>query len=189
MSVLKENKNKSKFNKLIIDVQPQLFSFIFSLVPHKQDAEDILQKTNLILCEKQETFNPELGSFKTWSFKIARYQVMAHKTLHSRSRIHFSNELSETLADEAIDYDTPKIQKNALDKCYNRLPEHMKKIAELRFKKELTMKEISVCTKRPVGAISATLFRIRQNILGCINEAFKEAEEEYDKRKSRAFYL
>lgn len=189
MSILNQNKNKIKFNKLITDIQPQLFSFIFSLVPHKQDAEDVLQKTNLILCEKQETFNPELGSFKTWSFKIARYQVMAHRTLHSRSKICFSNELTEVLADEAMDYETPKIKKNALDKCYNRLPKHMKRIAELRFKKELTMKEISVCTKRPVGAVSATLFRIRENILGCINEAFKEAEEEYDREKGRTLHL
>lgn len=188
MSILKQNKNKIKFNKLITDIQPQLFSFIFSLVPHKQDAEDILQKTNLILCEKQETFNPELGSFKAWAFIIARYQAMKHKTKHCRSKICFSNELTESLADEAIDYDTPQIQKNALNKCYNKLPEHMKKIAELRFKKELTMKEISVCTNRPIGAISATLFRIRQNILGCINEALKEAEEEYDK-SNRVFHF
>ncbi|MDB4348319.1 hypothetical protein OAA62_00230 [bacterium] len=127
MSILKENKNKLKFNKLIIDVQAQLFPFIFSLVPHKQDAEDILQKTNLILCEKQEIFNPELGSFKAWAFSIARYQAMKHKTKHCRSKICFSNELTESLVDEAIDYDTPQIQKNALNKCYDKLPEHMKK--------------------------------------------------------------
>lgn len=179
MSILKENKNKLKFNKLLIDAQAQLLSFIFSLIPHKQDAEDILQKTNLILIQKQEEFNPKLGSFKTWSFNIARYQVMGHKTKYSRSKIFFSNELTEALADQAIDYDESQIQQNALNKCYDRLPEHMKKIAELRFKKELNMKEISSCTNRPIGAISATLFRIRQNILGCINEAFKEAEKEY----------
>ncbi len=188
MSILNQNKNKIKFNKLITDIQPQLFSFVFSLVPHKQDAEDILQKTNLILCEKQEEFDPRLGHFKGWAYKIARYQAMAHRTLRTRSKLCFSNELAEILADETIDYNTPKIQKKALDKCYNRLPEHMKKIAELRFKKELTMKEISVCTKRSMGAVSATLFRIRQNILGCINQALKEAEEEHD-QSNRAFHL
>lgn len=189
MSTLNQNKNKIKFNKLITDIQSQLFPFILSLLPHKQDAEDVLQKTNLILCQKQQEFDPNLGSFKSWAFKIARYQVMGHKTQCSRSRISFSNELTEILADEYIDYETPQIQKRALNKCYQKLPEHMKNIANLRFKKSLTMKEISSKTQRPVGAVSATLFRIRQNILGCINEAYSEAEEEYDREKSRALHL
>ena len=123
------------FDELLNEIQLSLFQFIFSLVPHKQDAEDILQKTNLILLQNQEEFDPKLGSFKTWSYNIARYQVMAHRTIHSRSRICFSNELTEVLADESIDYETPQIQENALNKCYKKLPEHMKKIAELRFKR------------------------------------------------------
>lgn len=167
------------FNELLNEIQLPLFKFIFGLLPHKQDAEDVLQKTNLILCEKQEEFDPKLGNFKGWAYKIARYQVMAHRTLHARSKICFSNELTEILADEAIDYDTPQIQRNALNKCYKKLPEHQHKIAELRFKRDLTMKEISLCVNRPIGAVSATLARIRQNILGCIKDAYVEAEQEF----------
>ena len=178
-TVLKKNKNKLKFNHLLTDVQSQLFSFIFSLLPHKEDAEDVLQKTNLILCQKQEEFDPEIASFKTWSFNIARYQVMAHRTVHARNRVYFSNELTEVLADEAIDYETPQIQRNALNKCYKKLPEHMKTIAELRFKRDLTYKEISACVNRPVSAISATLTRARTHIMGCIKSAYGEAEKEF----------
>ena len=87
--------------------------------------------------------------------------------------------MTEVLADEAIDYNTPQIQQNALNKCYKKLPEHMQKIAELRFKRDLTMKEISLCVKRPVGAVSATIYRIRQNIHNCINDAYEEAEKEF----------
>ena len=167
------------FNELLHEIQLPLFQFIFSLVPHKQDAEDILQKTNLILIQKQEEFDPKLGSFKTWSFNIARYQAMGHKTKHARSKICFSNELTEILAEESIDYDTPQIQKNALNKCYKKLPDHMKKIAELRFKRDLTYKEISACVRRPISSISATLVRTREHIMGCIKQAYQEAEEEF----------
>jgi len=178
-TVLKNNKNQINFNHLLTDIQPQLFSFIFSLIHHKEDAEDVLQKTNLILCAKQEEFNPHLASFRTWALQVARYQVMGHRTRHARSKISFSNEITELLADEAIDYDTPQIQRNALNKCYNKLPKHMKKIAELRFKRDLTMKEISLCLNRPIGAVSATIHRIRQNILNCIKSAYREAENEF----------
>lgn len=167
------------FNELLNELQLPLFSFIFGMIPHKQDAEDILQKTNVILIEKQNEFNPKLSSLKSWAFNIARFQIMGHRTLSARSKICFSNELTEVMADEAIDYDTPQIQRNALNKCYKKLPEHMKKIAELRFKRELNMKEISARVNRPVSSICATLSRIRANILKCINEAYREAEQEF----------
>lgn len=170
------------FNELLSEIQLPLFKFIFSLHPHKADAEDILQKTNLILLEKQEEYDPKLGHFKGWAYKIARYQVMAHRTSHARSKICLSNELTEILADEAIDYDTSHIKRNALNKCYKKLPEHMKKIAELRFKRDLSMKEISLSVNRPMGSISATLTRIRENILKCIGEAYREAELEFNNK-------
>ena len=177
---MNSNKNEVKFKHLIADVQSELFPFIFSLVSHKEDAEDILQKTNLILCKKQEQFDPKLASFKTWSFQIARFQVMAHKTKNARSKICLSNELTEVLASESIDYDTPQIRMNALNKCYNKLPQHMRKIAELRFKRDLSIKEISLCLGIPLGSVSPTLNRIRSNIMGCIHEAYKEAEKEFN---------
>lgn len=173
--------SESEFNHLITETQSSLFAFIFSLVAHKQDSEDILQKTNLILCKKRDQFNPKLASFKTWSYNIARYQVMAYKTVNSRSKLCFSNELTETLADEIANNDVKQIQANALNICYKKLPDHMKKIAELRYKRDYTVKEISTSLNRPLGAISATLYRIRQNILSCISIAYKEAEREYYK--------
>ena len=170
------------FNELLNELQLPLFSFIFGMIPHKQDAEDILQKTNLILVEKQNEFDPKKGSFKTWAFQIARYQIMAHRTLHARSKICFSNELAEVMADESIDYETPQIQRNALNKCYKKLPEHMKKIAELRFKRDLSYKQISASVNRPVSAISATLTRVRGHIMGCIKQAYREAELEFNNK-------
>ena len=172
--------SKINFEELLKDTQLSLYKFIFSLLPHKQDAEDVLQKTNLILFQKQKSFDAGLGSFMNWSFGVAKFQVMAHKTKHARSKICLSNELTEVLASESIDYDTPQIRMNALNKCYNKLPQHMRKIAELRFKRDLSMKEISLCLGRPIGSVSATLHRIRVNIMGCIHEAYNEAEKEFN---------
>jgi RNA polymerase sigma-70 factor (ECF subfamily) len=167
------------FNESLNELQLPLFNFIFGMMPHKQDAEDILQKTNLILIEKQNKFDPQKGSFKTWAFQIARYQIMGHKTFCARSKVCFSSELVEVIADEAIDYETPHIRQKALNKCYKKLPKHMQKIAELRFKRDLSMKEISLCLNRPVGSITATLSRIRSNIMKCIKDAYVEAEQEF----------
>ena len=171
---------KLNFNELITDIQAPMFRFIMSLIPHKHDAEDILQKTNIILFKKQKLFNPKLSSFKNWCFTIAKFQVMGHNTKHCRSKICFSNELTEILADESECLITDTIKQNALNKCYKKLPKHMSKMADLRFKRDLSIKEISLCLGRPIGSVSATIYRIRTKIMSCINEAYNEAEKEFN---------
>lgn len=179
-TVLEDNKTKVKFEHLLEGVQSKLLGYILGVIPNRHDAEDILQQTNVILFKKQKEYDPNKGEFHTWAYNVARYQIMAHRTKHSRSKICFSNELTEALAAESIDYETPHIKLKALNKCYKKLPDHMQKIAELRFKRDLSMKEISLHLNRPLGSISATLSRIRLNIMGCIQNAYLEAEKEFN---------
>jgi RNA polymerase sigma-70 factor (ECF subfamily) len=178
-TLLEDNKTKVNFAHLLESVQSQLFGYILGLIPNRHDSEDVLQQTNVILCQKQEEYDPSKGEFHTWAHNIARYQIMAHRTRYGRSKLCFSNELTEVLADEAIDYETPHIKQQALNKCYKKLPEHMRAIAELRFKRDLSMKEISLYLKRPVGSVTATLSRIRSHIMACIKDAYIEAEQEF----------
>jgi len=55
----------------------------------------------------------------------------------------------------------------------------MHAIADLRFKRDLTIKQISSKLNRPIGSVSATLHRIRSNITRCIKQAYQEAESEF----------
>lgn len=136
-----------------------------SIVHNRQDAKDVLQDTNLILCEKQNSFDPNKAELKTWAFKIARYQIMGFLTRRKRSKISFDNELIKDIMDESINHELHKHEKEALEISYKNLPDHMKEIANLRFKQNYSMKEIGKIVNRPVGSVSATLFRIRENLL------------------------
>jgi len=171
----------SCFEKNLSNLQQSLYSFIFSIIPHKQDAEDVLQSTNLAICKNSDRFDPQKGSFSSWAFTIARYQILGHRTKHARSRLCFSNELADTLiceynANKEVDL---QLQKTTLDSCLQKLPDHMKSIAFLRFKKDLSMKQISQTTSRPIGSVSATLFRIRENISNCFREEYDRIEKKH----------
>lgn len=146
-------------------IQSCLYSFVRSIIYNYEDAKDVLQDTNLILCEKQNLFDPNKAELKTWAFKIARYQVMGFLTKKKRNKIYFDSELIQDIMDESITYKPHKHEKEALDISYQNLPEHMKEIANLRFKKNYSMKKISKTLNKPIGSISATLFRIRENLL------------------------
>ena len=147
-----------EFSQKLVGVQKNLYSFILSLLANRSDAEDVLQETNLILCQKSKEYNPE-GNFRSWAFNIARYQVLAHLTKKKRSKICFSNELVETLASEEFDaLLIHQLTQRALQICYELLPEHMKEISRLRFKEDLSMKEISKLISRPVEQFRGPFF-------------------------------
>ena len=68
-----------EYSQLLTSIQKSLYAFILSLLPNRSEAEDVLQETNLILCQKASEYDED-GHFQGWAFKIARYQVMKHMT-------------------------------------------------------------------------------------------------------------
>lgn len=156
-----------KYEEKIKEFQPNIYSYILSLYPNKADAEDILQEVNFILIKKESEYDYS-KSFKGWCFAIARYQVMAHRSKHARSKISFSDTLVDAIHED-FDYNEDfSLQKKAFALCFKKLPEHMCEIAELRFKEDYSLKDIAIKTNRTIGAVSATLFRIRSNLSKCI---------------------
>ena len=168
-----------EYSRKLTGIQRSLYAYILSLLPNRSDAEDILQETNLILCKKANEYDPK-GHFQGWAFRIARYQIMAHITKQKRSKISFSNELVESMTDDDFDLKRLNVTRKALQICYELLPRHMQSIARLRFKEEKNLKEISKIVNRPLGSISATLHRIRHNLLNCVRQKMPSVESELD---------
>tara|TARA_B100000161_G_C33456817_1_gene371599 strand:- start:80 stop:613 length:534 start_codon:yes stop_codon:yes gene_type:complete len=168
-----------EFSQNLTSIQKSLYGYILSLLPNRSDAEDVLQETNLILCKKATEFDPK-GHFQGWAFKIARYQVMSHITKSKRSRLHFSNEIIDSIPTDDFDSEKVQIVQRALQKCYDLLPNHMRIIAKLRFREEFNLKDISNQVQRPLGSISATLHRIRQNLCNCVHEKLSAYDKEIE---------
>ena len=129
-----------EYSRKLTAIQRPLYAYILSLLPNRSDAEDILQETNLILCRKADEYDPN-KHFQGWAFRIARYQIMAHMTKAKRSKISFSNELVDAMAEEDFDASTIQVTQRALQICYDLLPKHMRAIARLRFKDEKNLKD------------------------------------------------
>ncbi|MDG1139181.1 MAG: sigma-70 family RNA polymerase sigma factor [Opitutales bacterium] len=176
---MEENTIPFEYSHKLTAIQRSLYAYILSLLPNRSDAEDILQETNLILCKKAKEYKAD-GHFQGWAFRIARYQIMAHMTKSRRSKIHFSNELVDAMAEEDFDSTNLNITQKALQICYDLLPKHMQLIARLRFKEEKTLRDISSLVNRPLGSVSATLHRIRQNLVNCVQQKTPGVEAEMD---------
>jgi RNA polymerase sigma-70 factor (ECF subfamily) len=177
--VLEENTIPFDFSRKLTALQRPLYAYILTLLPNRTEAEDILQETNLILCRKAGEYDPE-GHFQGWAFNIARFQVMGHMSKHKRSKLYFSPDIIENLAEEAVDSIQMDLSRRALQVCYELLPKHMKAMAKLRFREDKSLLEISRILKRPMGSVSATLHRIRLNLISCVKDKIPRIEAEMD---------
>ena len=79
---------------LMVQHQRQIFSFIYSLAPDRHDAEDLLQETSLVICEKFGEFKPGTN-FLAWACQIALWRVRAARQKFARSKIMFDDEVLE----------------------------------------------------------------------------------------------
>src|SRR6476659_3998635 len=80
--------------------QRQIFSYIYVLVPNRSDAEDLLQETSLVICEKFNDFR-EGTDFVAWACQIAYWRVRYSRQKYARSKIVFDQEIVDVVAKTA----------------------------------------------------------------------------------------
>ena len=61
--------------RLLSRHQEDLFRYIFALLPHEEDARDVLQETSVALFRKFEDYDPA-KPFLAWAFRFAYLEVL-----------------------------------------------------------------------------------------------------------------
>ncbi len=105
----------------------RLFGYIYSLVPHEQDARDIFQRVSLLLWRKFSSFDPE-ADFFAWGCGVAYYEVRNFFRVSSRSRMQFNDELLHTLAIEKARRGSEDRRLEVLRECLTELPAAERKL-------------------------------------------------------------
>ena len=80
--------------------QRQIFGYIYTLVPDRSAAEDLLQETSLVVCEKFEEFE-EGTDFVSWACQIAYWRVRYSRQKYVRSKVVFDQDIVEVVAQTA----------------------------------------------------------------------------------------
>jgi|TARA_B100002019_G_scaffold138235_1_gene119126 RNA polymerase sigma factor (sigma-70 family) len=169
------------FYQEIKKIQPKILYFCKSRIFCQSEAEDVAQNVLIILLNKKSEFNPNLN-LSGWAFRIAHYQIKLYLTYKKRSKIVYSDQNYDNLSDNSDrekDYQK-RIQSLAMEKCIQKLSSSLKPIAELRFNKNFSIKDISKKVNRPKGAVTATLFRAKDFIRKNIDEECLKVEIELE---------
>ena len=94
---LAEAEARKRLVALLTRHQRQIFSYIYVLVPKRADAEDLLQETSLVICEKFNEFK-EGTDFVAWACQIAYWRVRYSRQKFARSKVLFDQEVVDVLA-------------------------------------------------------------------------------------------
>jgi RNA polymerase sigma-70 factor (ECF subfamily) len=156
--------------RLLTAHQEDLFRYIFALLPHEEDARDVLQETSVALCRKFAEYDPT-QPFLPWAFRFAYTEVLKQRQRNQRRTLLLSHELIERLAAEREQMG-PVLQARlvALEVCLERLPHEYQQLLRRRYRDKARVEELV----QDGGGSRRTLFRklerIRRVLLECISQ-------------------
>src|SRR3954466_12429904 len=92
-----EAESRKRLMALMTRHQRQIFAYIYALVPNRYDAEDLLQETSLVICEKFHEFE-DGTDFVAWACQIAYWRVRYSRQKFARSKVVFNQEIVDAIA-------------------------------------------------------------------------------------------
>src|SRR5215213_752090 len=92
-----ETEDRKLLMTLMTRHQRQIFSYIYVLVHNRADAEDLLQETSLVICEKFNEFR-EGTDFVAWACQIAYWRVRYSRQKFARSKVIFDQDILDVVA-------------------------------------------------------------------------------------------
>ncbi|MEP6956448.1 MAG: sigma-70 family RNA polymerase sigma factor [Chthoniobacterales bacterium] len=153
---------------LMTQHQRRIFSYIYTLVPDRHDAEDLLQQTSLIVCEKFDEFT--LGTdFAAWACQIAYWQVRAARQKYARAKVVFNQEIVDALAQTASELsEEVSTRHEALARCLQKLPVRDRELVLTRYERGSSVDAAAQRSGRTLEAAYKALTRLRKLLLDCV---------------------
>ncbi|MBI4661553.1 MAG: sigma-70 family RNA polymerase sigma factor [Verrucomicrobia bacterium] len=154
--------------RLLTQNQRRIFSYIYTLVPDRHAAEDLLQETCMVICEKFAEF--ETGTdFVAWACQIAYWEIRAARQKFARAKVVFDQTVLDAVAEAAIEMSNEvSARHEALAKCLERLHPRDRELILTRYEPGGGVQAAAQRTGRSLVAAYKALTRIRKLLQDCV---------------------
>lgn len=162
------NESDAEFVRLFSKNQRRLFLYILSQLGNAEEAEEVLQETNLVIWAKRAKF--EAGTnFLAWVYRIASYEIMKSRQRHNRQKLHFNDELVQQIAQVSEEnLGEMESRQIALRRCLGKLRAKDRELITKRYRPNALGKDVAEATGRPSNSVYQSLGRIRRTLMECI---------------------
>lgn len=167
-----------QFVSLLTMHQSQLKGFVFSALGNRDDAQDVLQKTNLTLWKKAGEYR-EGSPFLPWAFGVARYEVLGYlrDRNRERERVVFHTDVVDMLCDIAdTEMELWPDRQQALHRCLESLDDETRHVFAMRYADNLSLQQIAETTNKTIDAIKSLMLRTRKSLKKCIDKRLATTE-------------
>lgn len=166
-----------EFVQLITQYQSLIRGFIFTLLPHRTEADDMFQRTSIVLWRKFGQFQAGTD-FGAWACQIAKFEIRNFLRVKQRDRLCFSDDLLSSLADMRATLDSElELRREALRHCVTKLRASDKQIVHKCYgTQSTTAKDAAAELGRPTNTLYKALTRIRRALFECIERTLRNSD-------------
>ena len=151
--------------------QRQIFAYIYTLVPDRHDAEDLLQETSVVICEKFHEFQAGTD-FVAWACQIAWWRIRYARQKFARSKVVFDDDILEGVAHTAATMRQElDARHEALAGCLQKLSPRDRELVLTRYEPGSGVAEAAKRSGRSMDAAYKALNRLRKLLHDCVTPA------------------
>jgi RNA polymerase sigma-70 factor len=163
-----EPSDYSRFLELYSRNRDRLFGYIYAMLPHQADAEDVFQRASLVLWNKFSGYDPE-RPFLPWACSLAHYEVLNFIRSSNRDRLQFDEGLLDKLAEaRSVQFDLGEERLEALRACLQRLKKAERDLIDLAYSGDKTIKEFVESTGGAAQTMYNRISLARRKLLACV---------------------
>jgi RNA polymerase sigma-70 factor (ECF subfamily) len=163
-----DSNRHTEFLTQLIRCERPLGAYVYGLVNHTADAEDILQLTKLQMWRLFDQFE-EGGNFLAWARKVAFYQMLNFRRAGKPVHLPLSGDILESLGTAVAELSNQgDRRRDALEHCLGKLPVNHRRLILLRYFEEMEVPSLAAQIGMTVAAVYRSLSRVRLNLLNCI---------------------
>lgn len=171
-----EHESRKRLMALMTRHQRQIFAYIYTLVPDRHDAEDLLQETSVVICEKFDAFTPGTD-FVAWACQIAWWRVRYSRQKFARSKVVFDDDLLASVAHTAVTMRVELDERHeALALCLQKLAARDRELVLTRYEPGSGVAEAAQRTGRSMDAAYKALNRLRKLLHDCVTNEMAHAQ-------------
>ena len=170
MSEESQPDRQAEFVQLLNTSHRRLLAYLVSLLGNLQDAEDVLQRASVTMWRKFEDF--ESGTdFIAWASTIAFYESRNFQRLNARSRLVFSDDLLQILAEQRLqDLVNVDPRHDALHECLRELDQPSRKLLEAAYLEEGSVVKLAEQLGRAPQTLYNKLNSLRRLLSKCVEQ-------------------
>ena len=163
--------------RLLMQHEGELRAFVGSMVRDRALSDDVFQEVALALWEQAHRYDAS-RPFAPWARGIAANKVLERRRRDRRFPLAFSPETIEAVAQAFARTEAgARRELDALEHCFQRLPERARRLLALRYEGDLSAGEIARRTGRTLAAIYQALSRARAALETCIRRRLAAEQE------------